>query len=53
MLTSAQSYLYRSQTFWIFPGAALTLVVIALNYFADGLQDAIDPRRTRAGARMT
>jgi peptide/nickel transport system permease protein len=53
MLTSAQSYLYRSPTYGIFPGAALTLVVIALNYFADGLQDAIDPRRTRAAARMT
>jgi ABC-type dipeptide/oligopeptide/nickel transport system permease subunit len=53
MLTAAQSYLYRSPTYGIFPGAALTLVVIALNYFADGLQDAIDPRRTRAGAQMT
>lgn len=53
MLTAAQSYLYRSPTYGIFPGATLTLVVIALNYFADGLQDAIDPRRTRAGAQMT
>jgi peptide/nickel transport system permease protein len=53
MLTTAQSYLYRSPTYGIFPGVALTIVVIGLNYFADGLQDAIDPRRIRAGARLT
>jgi ABC-type dipeptide/oligopeptide/nickel transport system permease subunit len=53
MLTTAQSYLYRSPTYGIFPGVALTFVVIGLNYFADGLQDAIDPRRIRAGARVT
>jgi ABC-type dipeptide/oligopeptide/nickel transport system permease subunit len=52
MLTAAQSYLYRSPTYGIFPGVALTLVVIGLNYFADGLQDAIDPRRIRAGAKV-
>jgi peptide/nickel transport system permease protein len=46
MLTAAQSYLYRSPTYGIFPGAALTFVVIALNYFADGLQRM---RSTRAG----
>jgi ABC-type dipeptide/oligopeptide/nickel transport system permease subunit len=53
MLTAAQAYLSRSPTYGIFPGAALALVVIALNYFADGLQDAIDPRRTRAGTQVT
>ncbi len=52
MLTAAQSYLYRSPTYGIFPGLAITIVVIGLNFFADGLQDAIDPRRLRAGAKM-
>lgn len=47
MLTAAQSYLYRAPTYGLWPGLALTLVVIGMNYFADGLQDAIDPRRTR------
>jgi peptide/nickel transport system permease protein len=47
MLTAAQSYLYRSPTYGLWPGLALTLVVVGMNYFADGLQDAIDPRRTR------
>jgi peptide/nickel transport system permease protein len=51
MLSSAQGYLSRSATYALFPGLAITLVVIGLNYFADGLQDAIDPRRSRAVAR--
>lgn len=51
MLSSAQGYLSRSATYALFPGLAITLVVIGLNYFADGLQDAIDPRRIRAVAR--
>lgn len=52
MLQSAQSYLYQAPTYGIFPGLAITLVVIGMNYLADGLQDAIDPRRARAGAKM-
>ena len=52
MLTAAQSYLYRAPTYGVWPGLAITLVVIGLNYFADGLQDAIDPRRIRASAKM-
>lgn len=52
MLTAAQNYLYRAPTYGVWPGLAITLVVIGLNYFADGLQDAIDPRRMRAGAKM-
>jgi peptide/nickel transport system permease protein len=48
MLGSAQMYLARSWTYALFPGLAITLTVIGLNYFADALQDAIDPRRIRA-----
>jgi peptide/nickel transport system permease protein len=51
MLQSAQIYLYQAPTYGIFPGLAITLVVVGMNFLADGLQDAIDPRRTRAGAR--
>jgi peptide/nickel transport system permease protein len=47
MLTAAQSYLYRSPTYGLWPGLVLTLVVVGMNYFADGLQDVIDPHRTR------
>jgi len=52
MLQTAQSYLHRAPTYGIFPGVAITILVIGMNYFADGLQDAIDPRRARAGASM-
>ncbi len=48
MLGSAQTYLARSWTYALVPGLAITLTVIGLNYFADALQDAIDPRRIRA-----
>ncbi|HVC32576.1 MAG TPA: ABC transporter permease [Chloroflexota bacterium] len=47
MLSTAQGYLYRSETYALFPGLAITLVVLGMNFFADGLQDAIDPRRIR------
>lgn len=45
MLSAAQGYLYRSSTYALFPGIAITLVVLGMNFFADGLQDAIDPQR--------
>jgi len=47
MLSAAQGYLYRSPTYALFPGLAITLVVIGMNFFADGLQDALDPARLR------
>jgi peptide/nickel transport system permease protein len=50
MLGSAQTYLARSWTYALAPGLAITLTVIGLNYFADALQDALDPRRIRAGS---
>jgi peptide/nickel transport system permease protein len=45
MLASAQGYLSRSATYALFPGLAITLIVFGLNFFADGLQEAIDPTR--------
>ena len=49
MLASAQTFLARSWVYALAPGLAITLTVIGLNYFADALQDALDPRRIRAG----
>jgi peptide/nickel transport system permease protein len=49
MLSAAQGYLSRSLSYAIFPGLAITLVVIGMSFFADGLQDALDPRRGRDG----
>jgi peptide/nickel transport system permease protein len=52
MLSGAQGYLSRSATYALFPGFAIVFTVVAMNFVADGLQDAIDPRRGRpAGAR--
>ena len=48
MLSAAQGYLYRSPWYVLFPGLAITIVVVGMNFFADGLQDALDPSRTRA-----
>jgi peptide/nickel transport system permease protein len=50
MLSAAQGYLYRAPSYALFPGLAITLVVVGMNYFADGLQDALDPQRTRGRA---
>lgn len=47
MLQTAQVYISQAPTYGIFPGLALTSVVLGMNFFADGLQDALDPRRTR------
>jgi peptide/nickel transport system permease protein len=47
MLSGAQGYLSRSTTYAVFPGLAIVLTVVAMNFFADGLQDALDPRRRR------
>ena len=51
MLGSAQTYLARSWVYALAPGLAITFTVIGLNYFADALQDALDPRRIRAGGK--
>jgi peptide/nickel transport system permease protein len=51
MLQAAQAYLYQAPTYGLFPGVAITLVVIGMNFLADALQDAIDPRRARVGGR--
>jgi peptide/nickel transport system permease protein len=47
MLSAAQGYLYRSPWYALFPGLSITIVVVGMNFFADGLQDALDPSRAR------
>jgi peptide/nickel transport system permease protein len=50
MLSAAQGYLSRSPWYALFPGLAITTVVVGMNFFADGLQDALDPSRIRGKA---
>jgi peptide/nickel transport system permease protein len=45
ILTAAQDYLLRGNWWWpAFPGLAIVLTVIAVNFVGDGLRDALDPR---------
>ncbi|WP_206615597.1 ABC transporter permease [Solirhodobacter olei] len=46
MLNSARSSVVLEQYpwQWMFPGAALVLTVLAINFIGDGLRDAFDPR---------
>lgn len=47
MLNDGKNYL--TQAWWLatFPGLAISLVVLAVNLFGDGLRDALDPRGRR------
>lgn len=43
MLNSGRSHLYRAPWLGIFPGMAITLLVLSLNFLADALQLALNP----------
>lgn len=46
LLFDAQNYLDLAPHLAIFPGLAIFLTVLSINYIGDGLRDALDPRRT-------
>ena len=48
MLNESRAYLRTSPWFGIFPGVALATLLLGLNFLADALRDALDPRRTNA-----
>jgi len=44
-LASSQEYLIRGNWWWpFFPGMAIAITVIGINFMGDGLRDAFDPR---------
>jgi peptide/nickel transport system permease protein len=47
MLQNAQQYVFTEATLAFYPGAIVTLVVLAYNFLGDGLRDALDPRLNR------
>jgi peptide/nickel transport system permease protein len=47
MLQRAQQYLFTAPALALYPGLAITVVVLAFNFLGDGLRDALDPRRRR------
>ena len=44
MLKYAQPYIYQAWWLIVFPGLAITILVLALNEMGDGLNDALNPR---------
>jgi peptide/nickel transport system permease protein len=44
MLNEGRPYLQTAPQLMIYPGAAITLVVLGFNLLGDGLRDALDPR---------
>ena len=44
MLQNAQQYVWTAPTLAVYPGVAITLVVLAYNFLGDGLRDVLDPR---------
>jgi peptide/nickel transport system permease protein len=48
MLMDAQATMATSPWLTIFPGVAILLVVLAVNFIGDGLQDALDPTGRQA-----
>ena len=44
MLQNAQQYVWTAPALAVFPGAVVTVVVLAYNFLGDGLRDALDPR---------
>ena len=47
MLSSARGYLRGSAYLSMFPGIAIVVTIIALNFLGDGLRDAMDPKLKR------
>jgi len=47
MLMDAQSTMATKPWLTVFPGAAILIVVLAVNFLGDGLQDAMDPSARR------
>ncbi len=46
LLFDGRNYMDFAAWFVIFPGLAIFLAVLSINYIGDGLRDAFDPRRT-------
>jgi peptide/nickel transport system permease protein len=47
MLQNAQSEMYAAPWLAIFPGLAIFLTIMAINFVGDGLRDALDPQQPR------
>jgi len=50
MLSDARPFLREAPWYGVFPGLALTALLLGLNLTADAIRDALDPRLARTGA---
>jgi peptide/nickel transport system permease protein len=44
MLSSGRSYIRDYPYMTLFPGLAIMITILALNFLGDGLRDALDPK---------
>jgi ABC-type dipeptide/oligopeptide/nickel transport system permease subunit len=51
MLADSRNYLSQAWWYGLFPGVAITLLVLAINLVADAARDAFDPKTTTSGTR--
>lgn len=47
MLSNSSNYLWTSPHMCIFPGIAIVLLVLSINFLGDGLRDMLDPKYQR------
>lgn len=47
MLSDARAYMRTNAMLSIYPGVAIMLTILALNFIGDGLRDALDPKQKR------
>lgn len=47
MLSDARAYMRTSAYLSIFPGVAIMVTILALNFIGDGLRDVLDPKQKR------
>ncbi|GAB1400086.1 ABC transporter permease [Aminivibrio sp.] len=47
MLSAARPYLRNNAYLSIFPGLAIMITILSLNFLGDGLRDALDPKQKR------
>lgn len=48
ILSDGKTYIYKAWWMTFFPGVTITLSIIGLNLFGDGLRDLLDPHSSRA-----
>ncbi|MFF2480740.1 ABC transporter permease [Paenibacillus sp. NPDC058071] len=52
MLSNAQQFMLVDPLQAIYPGMCILIVVLAVNFIGDGLQDAFNPRKKTTGRRL-